>query len=137
MPVAPVSLTQSSRLRFQVFNDPGSYASGRFRLVFKQKRFRVNYNSDYAKTIVNKNIQLYPNPVSGKQFRLSFNNQPAGKYSLQLVNRLGQPVLEQEVKVAGDQFICLVKLPALVPGIYKLIITADNGSKTSQQVIVK
>ena len=131
----PISLMQSSRIHFQSSNDPGSYAANRFRIVFKQKHF-VNYNSDYAKQKAVKNIILYPNPVSGNQFRLSFNNQHRGKYKLQLVNHLGQPVMEQEIKVEGNYFSCLVQLPSLVPGIYKLIITADDGSETSQQIVI-
>ena len=133
----PVSLTESSMVPFDVLTDPGSYAPGRFRLVFKQKRFPVNNNTDIAvKVKAGKNIVVYPNPVFGKSFRVSFNNQPAGKYRLQLIDHLSQPIFEQQIKAAGNYFSKLLQLPSLVPGIYKLIITAEDGSKTSLPVVI-
>ncbi len=132
-----VSLTESSRIRFDVLNNPGSYATDRFRLVFKQKRVPIVYSND--KTVIAKqgsNIVVYPNPVPGKLISVSLNNYAPGKYKLQIAARSGQLVLEQFINIAGNHFNKAIQLPGVVAGNYQLIITAADGTKTMQELVI-
>lgn len=135
--VTPVSLTGNSRIRFDILNDPGSYAAGRFRLVFKQKRVPFAY--DNAKTVIIKQgneIVVYPNPVPGRLISVSLNNYTNGKYKLQITGRSGQLVLEQLINITGVHFSRSIQLPRVVAGNYQLVITAADGIKTMQELIV-
>ena len=131
----PVSLTRTTRIRFNIFNSPGSTAPGRFRLVFRQRDMPVTHNS--IEREIQKNIVVYPNPVINKTLQLVFNNQVFGKYRVQLISQSGQVVLQQEINVSGNYFSRSLQLPSIVTGTYQLVIIGADGSKTSQQVIVR
>jgi hypothetical protein len=131
-----VSMVDTTRIVFTVVNVPGSYAPDRFRLVFREKQLTGNYADEVTEQPTN-NISVYPNPVTDKTIRLFFNDQPAGKYLVQLSNQSGQTVLEQTVMVTGKNFASSVKVPNIAAGTYQLIITSAGGNKTALQVIVK
>ena len=134
---SPVSLSGTSRISFNVLNDPASYASNRFRLVFKQKRVPVMFSHKRTGMVKQENdIVVYPNPATGKLVNISFINQPAGRYLLQFVNPAGEILLEQDVLVIGSLFKKQVRITALGKGVYKLIIQDGSGYQISRQVII-
>ncbi len=133
----PVSLTGTSMISFNVLNDPASYASNRFRLVFRQKRLPFMYSNKKAGAVKpEENIAVYPNPVTEKMINLSFNNQHAGKYHLQFVNQAGVVVLQQDVNVTGGFFKIQVNVSSFIAGLYKLNIQDAIGSGISRQVVI-
>lgn len=69
--------------------------------------------------VLNKNIALYPNPVSTSQLHLSFNNQETGKYTIQLVDLNGKIISAQEIElVSGSQVVPVTLYNSLAKGPY-------------------
>ena len=130
-----IDLTITSRISFNVNNAEASRTAGRFRLIFKQKNHPENPgNKDLLEQ---NNISVYPNPVTDKTIRLSFKDQAAGKYLLQLSNQSGQVVLEQNVSVSGNNFTRSIPASNVPAGNYELIIVAADGKKTVVQLIIR
>jgi hypothetical protein len=86
---------------------------------------------------VNKSITVYPNPVTNKKISLQLNNQPKGKYNVQLFNGLGQQMFNKSIVHNGGSATYSIELaPVVSKGIYQLYIT--NGENTiNQQLIVQ
>lgn len=83
-------------------------------------------------------ISIYPNPVVDKVLNVSFINQPAGRYSLQLSNKLGQILYRATADINLDMVLRSFSLGNEVsPGIYQLVITSSEGKKSVEQVIIK
>ncbi len=82
-------------------------------------------------------IGAYPNPVVNKNLAVSFVNQEAGTYNIQLSNQLGQVMLTKRVFVNSNNSIESIQLDNdLATGNYQLVITTGNGKKISQQVMI-
>ena len=74
-------------------------------------------------------IDIYPNPVTGKQINIRFIAQNQGTYHLQLVNELGQVVQEDPEYVTGSDFFKTLSLTnAITPGNYHLNITMPGAN---------
>lgn len=59
-------------------------------------------------------IAVFPNPVTDGLVKLSFTDQPAGKYQVQLLDLSGRIVSTQQVNIAGGKQIAEFRLPALI-----------------------
>ncbi|MGI8952291.1 MAG: T9SS type A sorting domain-containing protein [Chitinophagaceae bacterium] len=60
------------------------------------------------------NIAVYPNPVTIRNFTVQLTNLPAGKYTLQLYNNLGQLIISKTVEHPGGSASQTIYLPASV-----------------------
>jgi hypothetical protein len=83
-------------------------------------------------------IQVFPNPVTGNEFKIQFANTQASIYTINVINFTGQTVATQTENLSGKNNIITVKLPALTAaGIYIVKIT-DINNKTvfSNKIIV-
>ncbi len=82
-------------------------------------------------------IIIYPNPVVDKLIHLSFTNQKKGHYSMELTNKVGQVIYRNSVYVNQNNFEEIIKLgKTMASGTYQLIITREDGTKFSKQVVV-
>lgn len=76
-------------------------------------------------------IFIYPNPVTNGQMKLSFENQPAGRYQVQLMDISGKVLKTQDIninnKVQVEEFI----LPRLVAAGNYLVKIQNQSSKAS------
>ena len=117
---------------FAVDNNPASSAADRFKIVFGKKPPLPALPVEPPVF-----ISVYPNPVVGKKIMVQFSSQPLGNYSLKLTNKLGQSIYRGGVSVSSSNFLKIIKLaPNTATGNYQLSITAADGSKTVQQVVV-
>lgn len=151
-----VSLQDTTRIAFSVVNVPGSYATDRFRLVFRNTTKTENpaFETGKSETVRNglqestestrqemqmeTGITVYPNPVINKKLQVQFVNQPAGKYSIQLVNNAGQQVYTGMTQVTGKEAVRQIQLDNSLPaGVYLLSFSDAEGKKSTQQVIIK
>ena len=160
-----VSLHDTTRILFNIINVPGSYATDRFRLVFRQRDReevppigKINTKADNNSITAGKGIiiasnndiaqkptantkpgiNVYPNPVINKAMQLQFINQLPGIYSLQLSNKLGQLVYSGSIQLNNDLAVRSIQLDqGIVTGTYQLTIISTDGTKTSQQVIIQ
>ncbi|MEO6489860.1 MAG: hypothetical protein ABIO04_07980 [Ferruginibacter sp.] len=140
----PVSLQDTSRISFNVINEPGSYAPDRFRLVFKQKKKQETtpgvperINTKLQPAITTKKIVAYPNPVTDGNLQLQFTGQPAGNYELRLLNKLGQPVYNSSILINSNNEVKSIALPGIAAGSYQLSVVGGDGGKTNLQVIIQ
>ena len=82
-------------------------------------------------------IGLYPNPVNNGLVKLSFNDQPAGKYQVQLLDLAGRLVRSQEVNIQNKVQVIDFPLPDVARGSYlvKIASEANNISIVNKLVV--
>ena len=88
--------------------------------------------------IANNGIAIYPNPVTNGFVKVSFANQPAGRYHVDLIDIAGKLIQSREVNVSGNMQIEEVRIPkTLSGGSYLLKVTnvANNVSVTNKLVV--
>jgi hypothetical protein len=74
-------------------------------------------------------ISIYPNPVINGIVNLQLNNEPQGKYSVRLLNNLGQIILSQELNHGGGNGTLPIKWNFnLSHGVYQLEVTKPDKS---------
>lgn len=228
-----VSLEDTTRIRFSVVNAPGSYAAGRFMIVFRQgkhtgmpqptstvdakinidgsvkidwmvqhesglEKYQVERsadgnsfaallnelpvandgnNTEYSRIDINPlgndnyyrirmigtdgsvtfsnivklaaekiapvddqipSMNISPNPVVNKTMRIRFIKQPAGEFSIQLINNLGQLVYGTNLRLNNGETYKNIRLGnTVVSGTYQVNIVSASGEKTTQQIFVQ
>ncbi len=148
-----VSMTDSSFINFTITEDIRSQASDRFILVFKkakqgpvksttpkesQEQAR-GQNKDITQTKPDKStIAVYPNPVVDQQINIRFSNMAKGNYRIELSNKQGQVVYKGEKYIDQQNTTHTIRTNSvLASGSYQLSVTAENGERMVEQVVVK
>jgi hypothetical protein len=104
-------------------------------LFFFSNIMKVN---GFTGQIAEGSINVYPNPVTGKQLKLNFYNQPAGKYQMQVLNQLGQVLKRKTVVLVGREKQEIINLGSVIKaGQYQINIFGPNGETTRQNIIVE
>lgn len=76
----------------------------------------------------NNNINVYPNPVTNGLVKISFTNQPEGKYNIQVVDLAGNLISSHDVIISAKSQVQELKLPnALAKGNYMVKISGSDG----------
>jgi hypothetical protein len=89
-------------------------------------------------TPAERDIRVFPNPVTGKRLQLLFTNQPAGIYQVQLLNQLGQVIQLNTVTVySGNQKQVIQLGSSVSAGRYQINIFAPDGKKTQQSLFIE
>jgi Secretion system C-terminal sorting domain len=89
----------------------------------------VTKKSPLQNAIVNNGISVYPNPVTNGLVKVSFADQPAGKYSVDLIDITGKLIQTKEVNVNSSMHIEEIRIPKSVSGgSYLLKINGVNNS---------
>ncbi len=112
---------------------------------FRVKSIDKNGSSYYsptvtiAKTSLKKGIGIFPNAVEGNEIKLSFNNQPAGNYSVRLIGYSGQEFFKKSIMVIAGFQITSLEIPNnCYKGNYLLeIINPANERQLLPLVILK
>ena len=85
----------------------------------------------------NNGITVFPNPVTNRLVKVSFADQPAGRYSVDLIDITGKLIQSSEVNVNGSQQIEEVRIPRSVSaGNYLLRVTGRNNNVSVSNKIV-
>ncbi len=110
-------------------------------------RIRVINNNDevtYSDAVsissnsIKNNLSVYPNPIIGSSFKVELYNTTQGKYTLQLLNSLGQKIISQEIIHAGGKLLKTISSDRLITsGIYTLKLTSSNGESFQKNVSFK
>lgn len=89
--------------------------------------------------MTNKGIAVFPNPVTNGSVSLSFKDQPAGKYQVQLLDLSGRLISSKEVNISSEAQIESFRFPELsVKGNYLLKVTsAENKVNVTNKVVVQ
>ena len=110
-----------------------------YRISATDSKGNVQY-SDIAKTVAaneNAAISIYPNPIQGKKLQVQFNNETAGTYLLELVDKTGQVVYKGSVAIDGVSIIKTIALnPSIAAGTYQVRISNGIDKLNVQQVVV-
>ena len=87
--------------------------------------------------ITDNNISVYPNPVTAGAVKVSFNDLPAGKYQVQLLDLSGKLVRSQEVTLNSKSQIENFSLPEVAKGSYliKVVSESNKVAVTSKLVV--
>lgn len=82
-------------------------------------------------------IAVYPNPVTNGVVRLSFAQQPAGRYQVQLLDISGRLIGTKEVNINGESQIEEFRFPELsVKGNYLVRVTSETNKINETTKIV-
>ncbi|HVE60780.1 MAG TPA: T9SS type A sorting domain-containing protein, partial [Chitinophagaceae bacterium] len=91
------------------------------------------------KALAQKNkISVYPNPVSTGLVKLSFENQPQGKYDIQFTDMSGKLISSREVVISNKIDVQEFKLPNLIskgPYMIKVIDRAKKAVSVNQLIV--
>ncbi len=88
--------------------------------------------------IINNGISVYPNPVTNGLVKISFADQPIGKYSVELIDITGKLIQSKEINVRGSMHIEEVRIPRSVSGgnyLLKINGANNNVSFTNKLVV--
>ena len=120
----------------QVFNASDLANSN---LLFENKlRNEVGTAQLSENEVVGNNIiSIYPNPVSGNQFKVTFNNTRVGKYDIALTDVQGKLIMTKQVNIQFPKQQETVRM-ALKPagGLYLIKVTAANKKSVFADKIV-
>ncbi|MFI5159265.1 MAG: T9SS type A sorting domain-containing protein, partial [Sphingobacteriales bacterium] len=102
---------------------------------YRVKSTDINGKTSYTNVVkvmvgtIKQDISIYPNPITDGMIHLQFLNEPAGKYNIRLLNKLGQVILQQQVSRADGNGTEYIKWDYnLAHGMYQLEITRPDGS---------
>ncbi len=107
----------------------------------EQKQQVVEEVSKKAPTqdiLTNNGIAVYPNPVTNKVVKISFADQPTGKYEVQLIDIAGRLIKSQEITIGSNMQIQEFRLPqAITKGSYLLKVSgvANKVSVTNKLIV--
>ena len=83
------------------------------------------------------NISLYPNPVTDKTFTVQTQDIAAGKYTVVLVNNLGQEVFSKAINhIAGSTSETITMNKVLSSGFYTLAIRTQECKSIYQTEMI-
>ncbi len=84
-------------------------------------------------------VNLFPNPVTGNQFSLRFNELPAGAYSIQVSEISGRQVLQQPVTIGGKNQTQAIQLGASASkGVYLVkVIDVTNRIVYDNKIVIQ
>ena len=86
---------------------------------------------------LNKNIQIFPNPVSDNRFTIQFTKLEAGDYQVEVTDVMGRQVVQRRVNVSGEGQTENINLRSVTAkGVYLVKVTDRNTKAIFNQKIV-
>ncbi|MFC0772260.1 T9SS type A sorting domain-containing protein [Terrimonas alba] len=104
-----------------------------YRIRVEETGGKVTYTRILSVNLKNNalSLQLYPNPVIGKQVTVSLANLKRGQYYLKVVSSSGQQVFRQSINSISNKITQVIDLPAsLKTGAYNMIVTGDGFNES-------
>lgn len=144
----PVSLHDTNYIRFQVINNPGSYAPNRFRLVFIQKHkteipneVSLQLDGGTAGTLkqvkAEPEISVYPNPIVNRKIKVSLLNfETNDRLLIQLISEAGNIVITRGIRANGKIDTFMLDAKGVSAGAYRIVVTGAGGKHLSTGVSV-
>jgi hypothetical protein len=123
------------------FTDAQALSTGYYRIVSVSASGQTSY-SVIVKVIIGSSsepaVAVYPNPVTGGKLNIQLTNQPAGIYTLRLLNMNGQSVYRSSFNQASEgNGVQSLNLPVLASGLYNLELTSPDGILYNIKVIIE
>ena len=156
-----VSLQDTTRIPFNIVNEPASYSADRFRLVFLRKKKGADVKPLFtaADILRDRPVQqsgiialdngvsikvnetspgfsIYPNPVTGKRVQLVCKDLPEGIYTVVLSGENGFVLSLPALTITKGKEVNDIQLPAnLLPGLYQVTMS-NNKFKYNNKLIL-
>ncbi len=73
--------------------------------------------------------EVFPNPVTTRQFTLQFNEAQPGNYTVQILDGYGKEISRQQVSVTSKRQVSAIKMPAVTTSGVYLVKVTDNQRK--------
>jgi len=125
-----ISTSSLSQVYFTVNADAASSDPGRFMIILSTQNRKPSV-TDAASL----RVFAYPNPMTGNNISLQFDNAVKGQYRMEIVNTLGQVVFRKDIQHAGGSAVQTVNVNArLSKGVYQLHLTGRE-SRASVKII--
>jgi Secretion system C-terminal sorting domain len=97
----------------------------------------VTKKSPLQNMIASNGISIYPNPVTNGLVKVSFADQPAGKYSVDLIDITGKLIQSKEVNINSSMHVEEIRIPrSISAGSYLLKINGVNNNVSATNKIV-
>jgi len=92
-----------------------------------------------AESRINSGIAIYPNPaLTNSPVKVSFADQPTGKYQVQLLDLTGQLISSQEVNVSSKSQVVNFNIPEVAKGSYLIkVVGSANGVRFTNKLVVQ
>jgi len=108
---------------------------------YRVKSIDIDGKTSYTNVVkvsigsIKQDISIYPNPITDGMIHLQFLDEPAGKYNIRLLNKLGQVMLQKLVNRADGNSTELIKWDYnLAHGIYELEVKGPNNISSAINV---
>jgi hypothetical protein len=75
-------------------------------------------------------VSIYPNPVSGSQFKVTFDNTKAGKYDIALTDVQGRLLMNKRVNIRSSKQVETVQMKLKPAGGMYMIKVSDGNKKS-------
>jgi len=95
--------------------------------------------SPMQNAVVSNGISIYPNPVTNGLVKVSFADQPAGKYSVDLIDVTGKLIQTKEVSINSGMHVEEIRIPrSISAGSYLLKVNGvNNNVSVTSKIIVQ
>ena len=99
----------------------------------------INKSNPAQEVAQSNKISVYPNPITNNFFKLSFEDQPAGKYQVQVIDIAGQLIQSQNVTINNKVQVEEFRLPQLLlRGNYLVkVVNEDSKIVSVNKVVVQ
>jgi hypothetical protein len=81
-------------------------------------------------TIGNNMVSIYPNPVSGSQFKVTFDKSRAGRYDIALTDAQGRMLMNRRVNVRSSKQVETIQMKLKPAGGMYMIKVSDGNKKS-------
>jgi len=112
-------------------------------LYYRIKTLELNGSSKYSSIVKvsaagdEKGLALVSNPVENGIVNLQLKNQPAGRYTVRLINSNGQCCFTSTANHTGGNSNVLLNLPgSMATGVYRLMMVDPLNTITSQTLVI-
>ncbi len=92
-----------------------------------------------ASEIETNKIQIFPNPVTNRQFAIHFSQLEAGEYTIQMTDMMGRQIMQRVINVGGDGQTETIRIDKQTAQGFYLVKVMDKGSKAvfSKKLVVQ
>lgn len=109
-----------------------------YRIKIVSKDGKVSY-SPVMKVNMGKIVaamEVVPNPILNGTIHLVFRNEPPGKYTVSLLNQLGQVILLKTILHTAESASASIPANSISKGIYNLLIVKPDGNKETVKIFI-
>jgi hypothetical protein len=137
--LASIETSQNNSSAIYSWLDENPFSGNNY---YRLKIVSINGKYTYSKTVhvrneeTTNNIFVYPNPLAGKELRISIAEEETGKYVFKMTNAIGQTMIYEEINHKSKTPFEAISLPANLPrGIYQLEVISPSGERNYLKVI--